>query len=99
MGSLLRFLLQRFVRHGTLNVSLASGMRFTCGDGSGAPINVRFTSKALEHRILIDPEMGLGEGYMDGALIVENATIADLVALMSSQPTLFPGLSAPLQYL
>jgi cyclopropane-fatty-acyl-phospholipid synthase len=43
--------------------------------------------------------MGLGEGYMDGILIVENATISDLLALMSDQPTLFAGLSAPLQYL
>jgi cyclopropane-fatty-acyl-phospholipid synthase len=99
MGSLLRFLLQRFVRRGTLHVTLASGMRFTCGDGTGAPISVRFASKALERHILFDPEMGLGEGYMDGILIVENATISDLLALMSDQPTLFAGLSAPLQYL
>jgi cyclopropane-fatty-acyl-phospholipid synthase len=99
MGSLLRFLLEQFVRRGTLHVTLASGTRFSCGDGTGTPISVRFASRALERRILFDPEMALGEGYMDGTLIVENATITDLVALMSDQPKLFPGLSAPLQYL
>lgn len=72
-------------------------MQFTCGDGTGIPISVRFASKARQRHILFDPEMALGEGYMDGTVIVENATITDLVALMSDQPMLFPGLSAPLQ--
>jgi cyclopropane-fatty-acyl-phospholipid synthase len=99
MGSLLQLLLQRFVRRGALNVTLASGVRFACGDGTGAPINIRFTSKAVERRFVLDPELALGEAYMDGGLIVENATITDFLDLMSRQPITVPPWAEPLQHL
>jgi cyclopropane-fatty-acyl-phospholipid synthase len=99
MGSLLQLLLQRFVRRGALNVTMASGVRFACGDGTGAPINIRFTSKAVERRFVLDPELALGEAYMDGGLIVENATITDFLDLMSRQPITVPPWAEPLQHL
>ncbi|GGF87190.1 replicative DNA helicase [Azorhizobium oxalatiphilum] len=58
--------------------------------GSGEPtVKVRFTTAAAERRILLDPELQLGEAVTDGTLIVEKGTIADLLDLMMSQPGMF----------
>ena len=35
--------------------------------------------------MLFDPELKLGEAYMDGTLIVEQGSIADVLALLFSQ--------------
>ncbi len=97
MDRLLRFFLQTFVRRGSLDVTLADGTRFSCGDGTGKPIRVRFTTQAAQWHILFDPEMALGECYMDRTLLIENAGIVDLLALVMDQPTFAPALAKPLQ--
>jgi cyclopropane-fatty-acyl-phospholipid synthase len=99
MDRLLRFFLQTFVRRGSLEVMLADGTRFSCGDRTGTAIRIRFTTKAAQRHILLDPEMAFGECCMDGTLVVENATITDLVELVLSQPTFAPSWAKPLQKL
>jgi cyclopropane-fatty-acyl-phospholipid synthase len=96
MDWLLRFFLQRFIRRGTLHVSTAHGTRFTCGDGTGTPIAVHFETAAAQRHILFDPEMALGESYMDGALAIDNASITDLLELLLGQPTMAPSWAKPL---
>jgi cyclopropane-fatty-acyl-phospholipid synthase len=85
MDRLLELLLKRFVRRGTFRLTTARGSVISAGDGTGRPVAVRFTSRAAELRVLLDPELRLGEAYMDGTLVVEEGTIADLLALMLSQ--------------
>jgi cyclopropane-fatty-acyl-phospholipid synthase len=85
MDRLLRAALERFVHVGTLRVITAGGMDFTLGDGTGTPVTVRFTSRNAELGILLDPELKLGEAYMDGGLLVEQGSIADLLAIASAQ--------------
>ena len=63
---LLRYFLGQFIRRGTMTFTAASGTRFTCGDGTGRPVSVRFLSPQTERRILLNPELALGEAYMDG---------------------------------
>jgi cyclopropane-fatty-acyl-phospholipid synthase len=43
--------------------------------------------------------MALGECYMDETLVIENATILELLELVMDQPTLAPALAKPLQKL
>jgi cyclopropane-fatty-acyl-phospholipid synthase len=85
MDRLLRMALNNLIRAGTLRLTTARGSTFTCGDGSGKPVAIRFTSQAAERRILIDPELRFGEAYMDGGIVVEQGSIADVLAIVLGQ--------------
>jgi cyclopropane-fatty-acyl-phospholipid synthase len=39
---------------------------------------------------LLNPELGLGEVYMEGSFIVENGSIADVLAILLNQPEMLP---------
>jgi cyclopropane-fatty-acyl-phospholipid synthase len=90
MDRLLRFLLKTFVRRGTFRVTTSRGTVLTFGDGTGQPVSVRFTSRAAEWGILLDPELKFGEAYMNGSFVVEQGTIADVLAIMLGQNTDVP---------
>ncbi len=85
MDRLLRLLLGGFVRRGTLRFTTARGAVFTVGGGSGPRVAIRFMTKAAERGVVLDPELKLGEAYMDGTLQVEDGTIADLLAIVLGQ--------------
>jgi cyclopropane-fatty-acyl-phospholipid synthase len=97
MDRVLRSLLSGLIRHGNLRVTMASGASFTLGDGTGPRVAVRFTSHAAELAVLLDPELKLGETYMDGGLVMDEGSIADLLALALSQNqmTSLPGWMQP----
>jgi cyclopropane-fatty-acyl-phospholipid synthase len=90
MDRLLRFLLKTFVRRGTFRVTTSRGTVLTFGDGTGQPVSVRFASRAAEWGILLDPELKFGEAYMNGTFVVEQGTIADVLAIMLGQNTDVP---------
>jgi cyclopropane-fatty-acyl-phospholipid synthase len=85
MDRLLRVALERFVHAGALRVITAGGATFTLGDGTGKPVTVRFTTRSAELGILLDPELKLGEAYMDGELLIERGSIVDLLAILCAQ--------------
>jgi cyclopropane-fatty-acyl-phospholipid synthase len=85
MDRLLRLLLQTFLRRGIFKLTTSSGKTFTFGDGTGKPVAVRFTSRAAEWGILLDPELKFGEAYMNGTLVLEEGTIADALAIALGQ--------------
>ena len=85
MDRLLSLLLGRFVRRGTLRFTTARGSVFTVGDGLGPRVAIRFMTKAAERGVVLDPELKLGEAYMDGTLQVEDGSIADLLAIVLGQ--------------
>src|SRR5262245_66267081 len=84
MDRLLQRLFNRLIRHGTVHVTTAAGATFTLGDGSGQPIAVRFKTARAQLAVLLDPEFKLGEAYMDGTFVVEQGSIAELLALVLS---------------
>ncbi len=98
MDRLLRFLLKTFVRRGTFRVTTSRGTVLTFGDGTGQPVSVRFASRAAEWGILLDPELKFGEAYMNGSFVVEQGSIADVLAIMLGQNTDVPHWARP-QYL
>src|ERR1700761_4526086 len=95
MDRLLRYFLAQFVRRGSMTFTTASGARFTCGDGTGKPVSVRFTTVAAERRILLNPELALGEAFMDGGFVVEHGTIAEVLAILMGQPDVLPRWARP----
>ena len=90
MDRLLRYFLQKFIRRGAITFTAANGEKFTCGDGTGAHVFARFLTTDAEKRVLRNPELALGEIYMDGDFIVENGSIADALAILMDQPEVVP---------
>jgi cyclopropane-fatty-acyl-phospholipid synthase len=95
MDRLLRRLLVKFIRRGTMVFTTASGETFTCGDGTGDLVHARFLTTKAEQRVLLNPELALGEAYMDGEFVVENGTIADALAILMDQPEALPRWARP----
>ena len=85
MDRLLQFLLKTFIRRGTFRLTTSRGTQIVFGDGTGKPVAVRFTTRAAEWGILLDPELRLGEAYMDGSFVVEQGSIADVLAVVLGQ--------------
>src|SRR3954467_6104053 len=85
MDRLLRAVLQGSICAGSLRITSASGTTFTLGDGTGEPAAIRFRSHAAERGILLDPEMKFGEAYMDGSVVVEEGSIADVLGVILRQ--------------
>lgn len=88
LESALQGVLQRVVVKGALEVTTASGRTLHVGSAppGPAPVAVRITCPAAERGIILDPELKLGEAYMDGTLVVERGSIADFLDLVMSQP-------------
>jgi cyclopropane-fatty-acyl-phospholipid synthase len=85
MDRLLRWAFEGLIRVGNLRVTSAGGSTFAFGDGTGKPVALRFTSRAAERGVLIDPELRFGEAYMDGGIMVEQGSIADVLAVVLGQ--------------
>ena len=95
MDRLLRHFLQEFIRRGAITFTTANGKKFTCGDGTGQHVFARFLASDAERRILINPELALGEIYMEGKFVVENGSIADTLAILMDQPEMLPRWAIP----
>jgi len=90
MDRLLQGVFGAFIRRGTFKLTTSRGRTFVFGDGTGVPVGVRLTSRRAEIGLLRDPELRFGEAYMDGTLVVEEGTIADVLAVLLAQ-----GVEAP----
>jgi cyclopropane-fatty-acyl-phospholipid synthase len=90
MDRLLRFFLSQFIRRGSVTFTTAAGATFTCGDGTGQPVAVRFLTTESQRHLLLDPELALGEIYTDGVFVIEKGSIADLLEVVLGQPDLVP---------
>ena len=82
MDKLLAALFSRVVRRGALRVTTARGKALTFGDGTGAPVAIRFTTAKAERALLIDPEMKLGEIFTGGGLEMEQGRVYDFLKIM-----------------
>jgi cyclopropane-fatty-acyl-phospholipid synthase len=82
---LLEAFLRRYVRRGSIKVTTAAGNTYAFGDGSGPPVAVRFTTAGAQRAVLFDPELELGEAYMDGTFVVERGSIAEVLAILFRQ--------------
>jgi cyclopropane-fatty-acyl-phospholipid synthase len=85
MDRVLQVAFKGLVRIGNLRVITAAGTSLTFGDGTGKPVTIRFSTRAAQWGVLFNPEFRFGETYMDGGLIVEQGTIADVLAIVLGQ--------------
>lgn len=84
LGALLLLrLLRRVIRKGTLVVSMPDGRSYRFGRGEPF-VSVRIAGWGTAWRLFLDPELTLGEAYMDGALVLDEGSIYDLLDLCFS---------------
>ena len=55
------------------------------------PIRLKILDKSLHWKLLINPDLYLGEGYMDGSIVIENGTLTEFLDIalknVGRQPT------------
>jgi cyclopropane-fatty-acyl-phospholipid synthase len=74
--------LSHLIRHGTLAVTFASGRKATfSGSKPGPDIAIKIRDRATERRLFMNPDLVLGEAFMDGTITVENGDIYDFLEL------------------
>ena len=81
MARMLELCLAALIRDGDLEVECASGAPFKVGNGNGPPLAIHFKTRAAERRFMRDPEMALGELYMDGQLAIVKGALLDVLKL------------------
>jgi cyclopropane-fatty-acyl-phospholipid synthase len=94
MDWLLRLTLAH-VTCGNLQVTTARGTTYSFGDGTGPPVAVRFVSARAQWSVLLDPDLKLGEAYMDGTFVVDRGSIAEFVDVVANGSAL-PRWAAPI---
>jgi cyclopropane-fatty-acyl-phospholipid synthase len=84
MDRWLQRVLAKLIRQGRLVISTGTGS-FEVGDGTGEPVSAAFDSSFTLLSIMANPELKLGEAYMDGSMRMERGSIADFLDLVLSQ--------------
>ncbi len=79
--SALEVFVRRFVRQGAIVVHLPSGRSVAAGDGT-PPVEVTIADADTVRRLVLRPEMAVGEAYMNGALIIAGDDLRGLLALL-----------------
>ena len=84
---LLSHLLNRIVGVGQLTVIDATGRTHRFGPGGSPAVTMRLHDRALHQRLLLDPELALGEAYMEGNLTIEDGSLYDLLHMCTANTT------------
>lgn len=79
--SLLDKMIARTIRRGSLTLIGADGDRRTHGDGASPAVAMRIADPSLYLKIILNPELSVGEAYMDGALTFDEGSLADFLSL------------------
>ena len=95
MDRLLRHFLGRFIRRGSITFTTANGKNLPAAMEPASPVSARFLTKEAQRRILLHPELALGETFMDGSFVIEQGSIADALAILMDQPGVLPGWAKP----
>ncbi len=91
---LLRRVLRTLVKTGNLKAVYPSGEAEVFGDGTGQLVTLNIHNSKTVARLVLDPDLYLGEAYMDGGITVEGGTIYDLLAILTHNTTIADELPA-----
>jgi cyclopropane-fatty-acyl-phospholipid synthase len=83
MLALFRKMMRSVITTGQLRIIEPSGNAASYGDGSGDIVTIRLRDSKTVRKLAINPDLYLGEVYMDGGLEVVNGTIYDFLALVT----------------
>ena len=74
-------MIRSIMRDGALKITMPDGRTETFGNDAGKPVAVTLTDPALPRKFVLNPELAVGEAYMDGTLIIENNDLYGLIGL------------------
>jgi len=74
-------MLRKIVRHGTLTITMPDGRTETLGDGQGEPVVIEISDPALPRAFIVNPELAVGEAYMDGKMTIRDDDLHGLIGL------------------
>ena len=77
-------LLEKAVQVGRLDLIGPDGRRQRFSGTGGPSVAVRLHDPALPRRIYFNPDLAIGEAYMEGTLTIEEGTLSDLLELMAA---------------
>ena len=81
-STLARNRLKRSIHQRRLEVVFPDGRTSIFGRHCDDPVRIAIKSEAWLRRILLDPELQLGEAYMEGGLVLEEGDLYDFVDLL-----------------
>ena len=79
---LLRIAFTNVVKRGTLEVVTSRGRVLKFGDRGPPQVTIRFADAGAGWALCLDPELKLGELYMDRRLVIEHGTLFDFLQLV-----------------
>jgi len=97
---LAKYLFKAGIKQGNLVMIDAHGKEHRFGDGTGEPVIFRLHNPKLHTSIGLNPQLKIGEAYMDGTLTVENTdllTLLDLFTLNTGR-TMGPGIQEAINW-
>lgn len=68
MNGMLRTVLDHMIKNGDLTVTDSAGTQFHFGDKTGTAVHIRFNNRKAERTLAFNPELKLGESFMDGEI-------------------------------
>ncbi|MCU4654861.1 cyclopropane-fatty-acyl-phospholipid synthase family protein [Roseibacterium sp. SDUM158016] len=74
-------MLRDFIAVGALQVQFPNGEVLRYGEAEAEPVTLRIGDPGLPRRLVLNTEMALGEGYMDGGLAIDGDDLGGLLAL------------------
>ena len=97
----LRYVFDKVVREGTLSVRDSKGRVHVYGDRTGARVAVHIKKRRVEKELTLNPQLALGEAYMNGDFVVEEGSIYDFldIVLSNAQRRPFPKWLTRVEYL
>jgi cyclopropane-fatty-acyl-phospholipid synthase len=81
---ILSTLLRKLIRHHYLIVIDPHGIRHEFGAPGEKPVIIRVRDRATERSLLLNPQLALGEAYMERRLTIEQGDIAGLLDVLTS---------------
>jgi len=73
--------LKRAFKHGSLIVHLASGKTLRLGGGTDTPVEVTLHDPSLTRKIMQNPDMAVGEAYMNGGMTIKDDDLYSFLSL------------------
>jgi cyclopropane-fatty-acyl-phospholipid synthase len=74
-------IVKSIVRTGSLRLIDGAGRVHECGDGGPPHCTVRLHARRLDYTLALNPELSIGEAYMDGLLTIEEGTLFDFLRI------------------
>jgi len=84
MQRLFAALASRIVKRGNIEIEYADGAKQRFGDGEGPLIAIRFADARGPFDLVRNPELALGELFMDGRLAMTSGSILDFLRIIMS---------------